>query len=143
MLTFSTVIRVLNIVWRYLLGSKFNKYLFQNAIENGYEMPLYFAFHFLLIDSFSLGMLLLNFGFAISNTTQVVKPKDQLHNKSKNDKMSRLQTHTHTIKRKRRETFLDVGDSSSDDEEENRENSNSSSSVYISTGGTDSGIFSN
>lgn len=70
-------------------------------------MPLYFFGHFLLIDFLSSGALIMNFGFALNNKSRPVKEKKQL-----GDKDMALKN------RKRRETFLDLGDSSSDEEDE-------------------------
>ena len=112
----SCSIRLANIIWRAVILGSFNQTLMQSGLNNDYLMPLYYCLHFLTIDFLCAGVMLLNFGFALNNRTNKVEERRELGQDPK--------------KRKRRETFLDLGDS--DSEEEAR-----SGSIYYTTVGTE------
>lgn len=94
--------------------------------SNAWIPPLYFGLHFFFINFISQGILLFNFGFALSNKKRVMNT-------------NRKQT-TNLMKRTRRETFLRmaVGNGNSDDDDDDVEDEeNYYSGFKMSTGGQD------
>ena len=87
--------------------------------------PLYFALHFFFINFISQGILLFNFGFALSNSKRVM---------NSNRKMTK-----NLVKRSRKDTFLAlaVGNGNSDDEDEDEEDEEFYGGFQMSTGGQD------
>jgi hypothetical protein len=71
-LIFSLFIRMGFLIFRLYVGTEFDEFIDRSGKGDTWIMPVYFVAHYIFVDFFSLGSLLLSFAFALSNNTKVI-----------------------------------------------------------------------